>query len=289
MNKLVSNHLTDTHWREIFLLVAGLKGSADSLLLQMEKQAQRYLNTPKLQGLIQWTDEATAGSKGAYKSAAKRAAAAYLALTLDLTLDINRALALIQDQDQDPDINLDLVLVSNLKLVRDGTRNVVRNRALDLVRDLILDRDLDRDLSLDRDLVRNLVGIRDHDLILSLDRDLNRARQFNQLNIFKTSNLNALIGRLEALKTQIPDKTAPQVDRLAFVTRMYKTWINALQINPDLVKLSWKEGNDLTEFLAANHLIIQCKTAAVRVSRQVWEGIEERMLTISKDNQSCKS
>jgi predicted NACHT family NTPase len=51
---LVHQHLTDERWREVFLLVAGLmRGGTDNLLLLMNQQAQAYLNTHKLQALLQ--------------------------------------------------------------------------------------------------------------------------------------------------------------------------------------------------------------------------------------------
>jgi len=77
IEQLVTCHLSDARWREVFLLVAGLgraKNGADDLLLLMEKEAQKYI-TPKLQGLLQWADAATNGSEGDFKPVGKRAAA----------------------------------------------------------------------------------------------------------------------------------------------------------------------------------------------------------------------
>jgi predicted NACHT family NTPase len=55
IEKLVTEHLTDEHWKEVFLLVAGLmRGGADNLLLLMEKTAHKYINTLKLQALLNW-------------------------------------------------------------------------------------------------------------------------------------------------------------------------------------------------------------------------------------------
>jgi hypothetical protein len=56
IEQLVTDHLSDYRWREVFLLVAGLvraKNGADDLLLLMEKEAQKYINTPNLQELWQ--------------------------------------------------------------------------------------------------------------------------------------------------------------------------------------------------------------------------------------------
>ncbi|MFN5895632.1 MAG: NACHT domain-containing protein, partial [Dolichospermum sp.] len=43
VEKLVTEHLTDKRWKEVFLLVAGvMRGGADDLLLLMEKEVQKY-------------------------------------------------------------------------------------------------------------------------------------------------------------------------------------------------------------------------------------------------------
>ncbi|MEH1844367.1 MAG: NACHT domain-containing protein [Nostoc sp.] len=74
VEKLVTKHLTDERWKEVFLLVAGLmRGGADDLLLLMEKEAQKYINTPKLQALLNWAEQVTAGAPGNFKPVGKRA------------------------------------------------------------------------------------------------------------------------------------------------------------------------------------------------------------------------
>ena len=45
-----------------------------------------------------------------------------------------------------------------------------------------------------------------------------------------------------------------------------------------MVNLSREEITSLGNYLYANYLIIQCKDAALRVSAQTWEAIEDRML-----------
>ncbi|MEH2309740.1 NACHT C-terminal helical domain 2-containing protein [Nostoc sp.] len=50
-----------------------------------------------------------------------------------------------------------------------------------------------------------------------------------------------------------------------------------------MVNLSEEEAKALGNYLHPNHLIIQCKQAAVRVSPQTWEAIEARMLLVPSD------
>ncbi|MFM6438128.1 MAG: NACHT domain-containing protein, partial [Microcystis panniformis] len=66
IEETVKNYVTETRWREVFLLVAGLmRGKADKLLLAREKEAHNYLKTPfgqKLGPILQWADEMTKDS-----------------------------------------------------------------------------------------------------------------------------------------------------------------------------------------------------------------------------------
>ena len=86
IEQLVNEHFTDKRWHEVFMLVAGLvrsRNGADDLLLLMEKAVQKYINTPKLEGLLLWADEVTAGSDSNYKGVGKRAVAITNAIAID--------------------------------------------------------------------------------------------------------------------------------------------------------------------------------------------------------------
>ena len=77
ISQMVEKYLTDRRWREVFLLTSGLmvdRGS-DELLLEIHKETKQYARHPKVKALLQWADQVTAGSAGAFKPAAKRAVA----------------------------------------------------------------------------------------------------------------------------------------------------------------------------------------------------------------------
>ncbi|NEQ28509.1 MAG: histidine kinase, partial [Microcoleus sp. SIO2G3] len=100
------------------------------------------------------------------------------------------------------------------------------------------------------------------------------------LKIFKNVNFTELIARLEALKTQIPNAQQPRHMRKLFANRFMETWVKAFNLTPELVDFSEEEIKAMDNYFYANHLIIQCKEAAVRVSPKTWHSIESRMLTI---------
>ncbi len=241
---LVENHATDDRWREVFLLVAGLlpgRKGADDLLLTLEQKANRCLeSSDKLRGLVAWADSSTEGSEGKYKPAAKRAAAIALALALDLARDLARTLA------------LDFALTP----------------ALDFALTRALDFTLARDLDFARDLTRDLARAR----IL--------ASNYKKIKTFKAVDFETLLQTLEDMRAGIPDDRQPADAKRAFLDDIQHAWYVALQLDPDLLRLSSTDQAAITEFLSLNRLMVQCKDAAVRVSPNVWSGIEARMLTV---------
>jgi predicted NACHT family NTPase len=71
--QLVS-HITDKHWREVFLLTVGILKEADDLLLMMKKQIDRHIaDDEKLQQFLTWINEKSCSVETRYKPAAVRA------------------------------------------------------------------------------------------------------------------------------------------------------------------------------------------------------------------------
>jgi predicted NACHT family NTPase len=132
IDQLLKNHLIEKRWREVWLLVSGLmRGGADPLLLGMERQAQTYLDSPKLQALITWADQETRNSEGNFNQTAKRSVAIYIALSLSLScslfLNLSRARSL--------SLGLNLSLFFNLSLDHALFFNLALDRTLDCALD----------------------------------------------------------------------------------------------------------------------------------------------------------
>ncbi|WP_373525542.1 hypothetical protein [Nostoc sp.] len=105
-------------------------------------------------------------------------------------------------------------------------------------------------------------------------------RELEKLKIFNKVNFTALIAQLEALKAQVPNDEQSWELRWAFAKHLRQTLLNVFNLTSEMVKLSKEEIKALENYLYANHLIIQCKQAAVQVSPQTWEAIEARMLLV---------
>lgn len=243
---VIAEHLLDHHWREVFLLLAGLQ-QADELLVLMEKQASQLMGTPNLRSLLTWAEQITTGSEGSYKPVVKRTIAIFLAL------DLAQALAL--DQARVRSLNLDIDRARNLALALDHTLTL--NRALDLA------------------LVRAL------DLSRALDLVIDIAHKFDEIKIFTHVKFNVLIAWLDALKVKAPYHQKTLSERKAFVEQIHQTWLNALNLRREWINLSRSEVTALDQYLFANLLIVQCRRSAVWVSPQAWEAIEDKIMRVS--------
>lgn len=233
VKQLVAKHLVDQRWQEVFLLVAGqMRGGADELLLLMEKQAQAYLNTPKLKALLQWADHATTDSEGQLKPVAKRTTAIFLALKL--------ARQLVDDK-----------------------------QGIDLTQEVALA--LALDFNIDHDFAR----------ILDLSSTLDLVCALQIVNIFKGVNFNILATQLKSQKIETLNRNQFAEEQHSFAQQVLNTWFDLLNLKQELIELSLVEVEALESYLYANWLMVQSKQAALSVSPETWEGIEERMLKVN--------
>ena len=91
---------------------------------------------------------------------------------------------------------------------------------------------------------------------------------------------DALTVKLEKLKEQIPSDEATVDEWQSFADQLIDTFLTFFHLDRKLVTFSPEEVQALNSYLTATELIIDCKNAAVRVSRKEWEAIEARLLTV---------
>ncbi|MBD1854143.1 MULTISPECIES: NACHT domain-containing protein [Leptolyngbya] len=246
LETLVTNHLTDRRWREVFFLVSGLMRNADALLTLMESRVQALIYIEKLKGLIKWTDTVTAGSEGDFKPAAKRSVALFYTRSIVHILYLGN---------HDLDLFLDLAQALAPTLGRDLVQNLVQARNLSSV------------------LGRDPTSTFAHDLAYCV-----------RSKIFTSIDSQNLINSFKAITAPAPYYDDEPIHiRQAFADSICQIWYDALQINPEWLELSREEKQSLENYLYANELIIRCKEAALRVSPQVWDAIESRMLTVQDE------
>ena len=228
---LVNNYLIDRRWREVFLLVAGLKNSADQLLKLMEVAARKFITTPKLQRLLAWADRATAGSEGDVLPVGKRAIALALVNGLVNTNRLANALTLA----------LAFANANALALALANSNTL--NKFIDCICDL------------------------------------------EKLKIFTQVNFTRLTDNLKTLKTKLPSNYSSKEENSKLNQLIVKTWLEALNLNLEIVDLSLEELKLLDNYFYANLLIVKCKEAAVRVSLRTWSEIEGRMLLVPPESE----
>jgi hypothetical protein len=259
IEQLVTEHLIDRRWREVFLLVAGLTNRADELLHRMEIDAQKYINSEQLSALLTWADQQTAGSEGKFKPVAKRIVSIYFALAL------NRAR--IRSLDYAP--------------------NPIIATTSDIARDLVCV--IEPAIACAVNLIRDRVPSSNHHICdfahagaLALDRAhaITLAQGFERIKIIKTAEFEVLIAKLEAMRAKVRSGNHGVETRQAFIQYIYQAWLDTLHLQQKLVELSEKEAKALANYFYANELMVKCKEAAVRVSANVWAGIEDRMLRV---------
>lgn len=270
VEQLVKQYLTEERWKEVFIMVAGLLGNANEMLSQMDAIAQQLISNPKLQILLQWADHVTREARGNCKSLAKRAVAMIIitiAIATHATNNIVRAIRLanISAFVSNSPINFSITMVNTSFLSHSDSFTIsnsfiIKNAILRTFRGFM--RKSFTDIASD----------------LASANDLASASELEEDKIFKDGILTALISGLEELQSQIPDDDQPHETLLAFADRIEQTYLDAFQIKREWLELSDEEVKALVNYFCIYELMVRCKEAAVRVSRETWAAIEGRML-----------
>mgnify|MGYP001809883236 CR=1 FL=1 len=134
----------------------------------------------------------------------------------------------------------------------------VLNRSCDLIRH---DFDIDYDIVRIRDDVRRFIFELTHEVEKDFSRPFGLTPAFSDYVLQELQRIK--IFRKDILPSQSGN------------------WYQALGIRQTWLELSEEETDELTGYLYANKLVIQCKKSAVRISEKVWGSIEEKLLTVS--------
>lgn len=272
IEQLVTEHLSEKRWQEVFGLVAGLMPRGDELLSLIQKTAtHKHLNTPKLRSLLVWANQAISGSGEAFKPVAKRALALALALAHALAYALSHTHALAYAN----------ALVNALTLTEsfantDAFADVLAN-ARAFANALAFAHTFAFTLSntnISTDAARQYVNA----LSQTLDQADSLVLALKKVDFFE-ANCIVLENTLDQLKKQIPMLYESRT-HWGFLRDMQQIWLDALQLDPELVDLSYEEVEELCNYLYANLLMIDCKKAAARVSLQAWKEIERQMLLV---------
>jgi hypothetical protein len=253
LESLVS-HINDPRWREVILITAEIIG--DKLLVLMDIEARKYINSSKLTELLSWADQVTAGTEGGVdciKPAAKRAAAICLALVFRCLFSN---------------------IISNEIFPLQKDVFYLANKALCFTKLFDYKVDCSNGFGLFTKTLNS-------DWKSSALLNRNFVIEIEKLEIFKSVKFIWLIKEIDKLKTQIPNSNYFDVE-IAFRKCILQTWLTALNLKRELINLSMEEIKSLGNYIEANHFILWCKQKqeTVEVS-PTWKGIEEQMLLVN--------
>lgn len=264
----VDQHLDNPNWREIFILVSSLLRNGDKFIGLMEERLRSYncINTPKLKGLTNWVAQSASASGNKYKSVAKRAA-------------IYSFVNIIFYEQRDPGMPHAYRVNSLLQALAPELFLTIWKLGFP---DVINDSD---DRILYPEQVNKYLPLINDKHSLEFACDL--VHEFEKSEVFANINCQELIFKLEALKPKAPINDlndpiggATRKGYLFYMSDIRKVWLEALHFQEEWLDLPYEESYALANYLYMSELMVRCKEAAIQISREVWQGIEERMLVI---------
>lgn len=314
IQKLITEHLHDERWREVFLFAAELMPEADRLLLEMEAEAAKSIDTYRLKTLFQWAKCITNTDSNLYNGLTKRTFAIlqYFSLWLFSKIDevvkddINSNLGpnldfhlnLNLDSDFDDDfyrelylnfyqsiyLNLDLYLCLYQDL------DIDLDFYLDFYRGINLDIDMNLDMFLEINLYLYLCGYMEiyfyarippeatdrFDAELGIRMTL--VKRIEQAKIFKDVDLQKMVHRFDAQRKFIKALQEGSIVKPPEKS-IHNTWLSVLKITDDMLAISRSEVESCLQYLWLVELIVACKESAGHVSSEAWRKIEDRLLT----------
>ncbi len=278
---LINKYLCDSRWREVFLLLAGLR-KADNLLLVMESKISSLIDTSKLENLLLWVKKSVNTSSKGFKSVGKRASILHHALAYGRRLAFA---PLIYKGDRHFTFysNKHFSYYDEFKEVRDMAQRIAYkygdsitfyydlNSAFKSLRANEFQRTYSPTYLPSFTLDVDCHG----EAIEELNRYIKWSKEYHA---YQNVDFSQLIVSLDSFASQTSKVSKGMEERLKFSNQILNAWLKAFHLNSEIIELSESELQTLCNYLFANVLMIECKEVAVRVSSEVWAGIESRML-----------
>ena len=305
---LVKKHLHNEQWREIFLLTSGLMHEADDLLVAMEAEAAKSINTNgRIKLLLRWAERITDTTDNQHSELAQQAFAINQYLVLNQLNKYHEKVKYKTEQSQASYLSQEVSynfygnlysLSSGIEACISGIYGDIRS-SVDIYKDLLHYRDLYPDLYLYCNQAHTFnakllscydfyhyVDATFHSSNFSkfgerFDRELSKRIEIvmciKEKNFFENVDLQRMIQRFneerEFIKAAGKGESADPP-----VKSIHDTWLAVWGITNDMLAISDEELENLYRYLRSVELIIACKEAAGLVSPEVWQKIEEKLL-----------
>jgi NACHT domain len=258
IDELVAESLTDSRWREVFLLVAGLmRDGGDVLLLKMAMAARHLLDTQRLRALVCWVEESTKIAGGRIDSLAQRnlaALTAYACTSFYVSSCTN---------------SLNSVSTSAIDNSRAYAKNTAEfGYAITYIN------------SIANIYANNYGHASSRTNTVSLENAVKFIDSISKLRVF--CNLDYLYAKeqINSLRSEMPMTHELLKVHQRFSQKLLVFLCQSLAIDLSWLDLSILEIEALGKYLAVNLLIMQCKEASVYVSSKGWAEVEELMFRV---------
>ncbi|MEM9275125.1 MAG: histidine kinase, partial [Cyanobacteria bacterium P01_F01_bin.143] len=275
IEKSVNSYVTHKHWFEVFLLISQLmkgKNGSDELLLLMEKKASTYQRTSIgeqwLVPILQWSNKMTLHSKGCTESeSAKRAVASVILLLYAYAFNYKQTTPYAY------------------KLSYESLKTTSFNGYAKTL----------AQFQSNSNAFANARIFSDNFLIVALNDLLEDIYQLENLEIFDEERVDFpfFIDKLKELKNEVKlskkiaknhEEISLDQRKIDFTKKIIDAWLKAFDINPKIVIISASELEEIdNNYFYINWLMFQCRDVALTYSKNVWNGIESRMLKVSED------
>jgi predicted NACHT family NTPase len=258
--KQLVTHVTETRWREVFLLTAGMLQSADTLMQLMKAQIDNLLvHDEKLQQFLIWLNEKAESVETCFKPAAVRSY--YFAL------------------DQAYDYDLALSLDSGIALT--FTPLSIDTRAIDRYGSFALDQAFVHTYNL------ALGPIHDNSLALALEQTYDQSGSLKAAEASKLQqSLIKLRDKLEA-PVSLTMEMWWEMNRKAWTEQLREIMISHRNIGHEWYFTNAQQ-ELLTQYYNASKLLVNCLNSDCYITRSVREEIESTLLlpTVARSGSS---
>lgn len=235
-NQLVSNHLFDPRWREVFLLVSGTSNAEDTLS-PINERLKQYRDQSELLGKsVKWIDGLIEGSDDYEKDSCKRV------FLLSLLLRFKRHYYGMGKE------KAESLVEYPVKLLKALNPSFSKSFAL-------------------RNHINPKLAVSIIDLVSSWQKDPPDRTGFKD-KILSCVPKKPLSKMLEGSRHNY---------RKEIVSHLYE----ALGVPDDLGFLRADKYDEVTKYLEAYTLLVDCKSASLRISKDVWKDICESMVGIN--------
>lgn len=244
----LAHHVNENQWKEVFLLTTGMLDNSSILILNMESAVQKLSAVGKLTAWFNWAHFSTSKAIGDFKPVINRATAMYFACALS----------------------------------PDSIHNMVLDECMNYLSRLIYETAHSEALN---EVLRKLDALggsraRPKNTVIYLAQEL--VPMIHELKIFSALDFEGLKKHLHMLELE-----TPKIDRIyepesynilrCFVDRVLQVWAENLNLQQEWEAMFRTEA-ELSNYLYANEMIINCKEMAVKISLETWEAVLDRML-----------